>query len=51
MNKQEIEEAIYELGKFATGETYDTEYTDLSIFDLAISAPRATAKWWMGIGW
>ena len=38
MNKQEIENAIYELGKFATGETYDTEYTDLSIFDLAISA-------------
>jgi hypothetical protein len=38
MNKQEIEKAIYELGKFATGETYDTEYTDLSIFDLAISA-------------
>jgi len=38
MNKQEIENAIYELGKFATGETYDTEYTDLSIFDLAIFA-------------
>ena len=35
---KEIEKAIYELGKFATGETYDVEYTDLSIFDLAISA-------------
>lgn len=36
--KPDIEESISELKLFATGEKYDTEYTDYEIFNMAIEA-------------
>lgn len=34
----DIEKAIEELKSFSNGNTYDTEYTDLEVFNLAIMA-------------
>lgn len=38
MNNIEIKKAIEDLKEFANGNTYDTEYTDFEIFNLAIEA-------------
>ncbi len=45
----DIEKAIEELKSFSNGNKYDTEYTDLKVFDLAISALEKQLNSWIPV--